>query len=79
MKMPSCSGSACPQLTRWMVEKGSVAVNGISLTLVEVGASSLHRLRDSPHLEDTQLREAQVGDRVNIEVRHDRQISAKLV
>jgi riboflavin synthase len=55
------------RLTRWMVEKGSVAVNGISLTLVEVGTRHF-TVSVIPHtLEVTQLRSAQVGDRVNIE------------
>lgn len=56
------------QLTRYMIEKGSVAVNGISLTIVEV---SDHDFTVSliPHTyKHTQLRDAKQGDMVNIEV-----------
>lgn len=57
-----------PQLTHYMIEKGSVAVNGISLTIVEV---SDHDFTISliPHsFKHTQLRDAKQGDKVNIEV-----------
>lgn len=56
-----------PLLTRQMVVKGSVAVDGVSLTIVD-----LHRDRFSvmliPHtLQQTTLGRKQVGDRVNLE------------
>ncbi|MGI6126861.1 MAG: riboflavin synthase [Planifilum sp.] len=67
------------ELTRWMVEKGSVAINGISLTLVEVGERHL-TVSVIPHtLEATQLKEAQVGDRVNIECDMIAKYTAKLL
>lgn len=56
-----------PELTHYMVEKGSIAVNGISLTLVEVG-SDFFTVSVIPHtLRETQLQSARVGDMVNIE------------
>ncbi|MGA8941807.1 MAG: riboflavin synthase [Thermoactinomyces sp.] len=55
-------------LTRYMIEKGSVAVNGISLTIVEVGATEF-TVSLIPHtIKNTQLRDAKQGDMVNIEV-----------
>ncbi|WP_124727280.1 riboflavin synthase [Staphylospora marina] len=56
------------ELTRYMVDKGSVAVSGISLTLVEVGADRF-TVSIIPHtLEATILRFLEPGDPVNIEV-----------
>jgi riboflavin synthase len=55
------------ELTRQMASKGSVAVDGVSLTLVEV---ELERFSVAliPHtLQVTTLGRRQVGDRVNIE------------
>ncbi len=55
-------------LTHYMIEKGSVAVNGISLTIVEVGATQF-TVSLIPHtIKNTQLRDAKQGDDVNIEV-----------
>ncbi|SFJ90135.1 riboflavin synthase [Thermoflavimicrobium dichotomicum] len=55
------------ELTHFMVEKGSVAVNGISLTLVDVG-SDFFTVSVIPHtLQQTQLQYAKIGDPVNIE------------
>lgn len=57
-----------PALTHFMIEKGSVAVNGISLTLVDVG-HEFFTVSVIPHtLSETQLQTAQPGDIVNIEV-----------
>jgi riboflavin synthase len=64
------------ELARYLVEKGSVAVNGVSLTVSEVGAEgevgavgegrfSVSLIPET--LARTNLGEAQVGDRVNIE------------
>ncbi len=54
-------------LTQQMVGKGSVAVDGISLTLVEV-ESERFSIALIPHtLEVTTLGQKQVGDKVNIE------------
>jgi riboflavin synthase len=59
--------SVPPELTRFMVEKGSVAVNGISLTLVDVG-KDFFTVSVIPHtLNHTQLHAAKVGDLVNVE------------
>jgi len=60
--------SAPAGLTRYMVPKGSVALDGISLTLVEVSEGRL-TVSVIPHtLEETALRDARPGTRVNIEV-----------
>ena len=56
------------ELTRMMIEKGSVAVDGISLTIVEVSADAFS-VAVIPHtLENTALGAKNPGDRVNIEV-----------
>lgn len=53
--------------TELMIKKGSIAVNGISLTLVDVG-SDFFTVSIIPHtLNQTQLQVARVGDEVNIE------------
>jgi len=52
---------------RYLVEKGSVAVDGISLTVSECGARRFS-VAVIPHtLERTTLRGCRVGDRVNLE------------
>jgi riboflavin synthase len=56
------------QLTRYMVEKGSVAVDGVSLTVSEVREDGFSVSLIPETLQRTSLGEAQVGDRVNIEV-----------
>ena len=57
-----------PDLTMYMIEKGSVAMNGISLTVISVTQDSF-TVGIIPHtLAHTMLREAAVGDSVNIEV-----------
>ncbi|HEY8304554.1 MAG TPA: riboflavin synthase [Solirubrobacteraceae bacterium] len=55
-------------LARYLVEKGSVAIDGVSLTVSEVreGGFSVSLIPET--LERTNLGEARVGDRVNIEV-----------
>lgn len=56
-----------PELTHWMVGRGSVAVNGISLTLVDVGRN-FFEVSIIPHtLRETNLGQIHVGDVVNIE------------
>lgn len=55
-------------LTRYMTEKGSLAMNGIALTLMSVSHDSF-TLGIIPYtFEHTMLRHATVGDQVNIEV-----------
>ncbi|MBD1372957.1 riboflavin synthase [Hazenella sp. IB182357] len=54
-------------LTDYMVEKGSIAINGVSLTLVEVEAE-LFSVSVIPHtLAETNLKDTHPGDYVNIE------------
>jgi len=55
-------------LSRYMVEKGSIAVDGVSLTIVEA-ASDRFRVMLIPHtLASTTLGRRAVGDAVNLEV-----------
>lgn len=55
------------KLTHWMVERGSIAINGISLTLVDVG-SDFFVVSIIPHtLTQTNLRQLSVSDTVNVE------------
>ena len=52
----------------FLIHKGSVALNGISLTISEVGNSSFS-VEIIPHtLETTNLKLLKVGDRVNLEL-----------
>ena len=55
------------ELTRQMASKGSVAVDGISLTLVEVERERFSVALIPHTLEVTTLGERQIGDTVNIE------------
>lgn len=58
---------APPEVMRYVVFKGSVAVDGISLTVAEVFPTGL-RIWIIPHTwEVTALRERRVGDAVNLE------------
>ncbi|HSW87779.1 MAG TPA: riboflavin synthase [Candidatus Saccharimonadales bacterium] len=55
-------------LNKYIVEKGSIAVNGISLTVIEVG-NDYFTVGIIPHTwEKTMLHQANIGDIVNIEV-----------
>jgi riboflavin synthase len=54
-------------LARYLVEKGSVAVDGVSLTVSEVGEESFSVSLIPETLVRTSLGEARVGDRVNLE------------
>jgi riboflavin synthase len=56
-----------PSLARQMVSKGSVAVDGVSLTLVEVETNRFSVALIPHTLEVTSLGTRRVGDRVNIE------------
>ena len=59
--------SAPPTVRRYLVHKGSIAVDGISLTVAAVGPRSF-RIWIIPHtLAVTALRERQPGDAVNLE------------
>jgi riboflavin synthase len=55
------------RLNRYIVEKGFVAVDGISLTVVKRGASSFTLAVIPYTLENTNLAALSVGDRVNLE------------
>ena len=55
------------QLNRYIVEKGFVAVDGISLTVVKIGASSFTLAVIPYTLKNTNLAALSVGDRVNLE------------
>jgi riboflavin synthase len=57
-----------PAWTELMVEKGSIAVDGVSLTLVEVGRDGFSVMLIPHTLSVTTLGALRVGDRVNIEV-----------
>jgi riboflavin synthase len=55
------------ELMRYIVSKGSIALDGISLTIAEVGRKSF-RIWIIPHTyEVTALREREVGSKVNLE------------
>ena len=58
---------AAPQVLRYIVEKGSIAVDGISLTVARVSADSF-AISAIPHtVAQTVLRDRKEGDLVNLE------------
>ncbi len=59
---------ATPQLLRYVVEKGSIAVDGISLTVAELGDASFTVSLIPETLERTNLAAAEPGRTVNLEV-----------
>lgn len=57
-----------PDWKPFLVHKGSVSLNGISLTVTEVGASTFS-VEVIPHtLETTNLKYLKIGERVNLEL-----------
>jgi len=56
-----------PRLTSQMASKGSVAVNGVSLTLVDVEVQRFSVMLIPHTLQVTNLGELKVRDKVNIE------------
>jgi len=71
--------SAPPETLRLVVPKGCLAVDGVSLTVAEVGPSSL-TLWLIPHtLEATNLGARRAGDRVNLETDLLAKYAAKLL
>lgn len=55
-------------LSRYMIDKGSVAVNGISLTIIEAG-KDFFTVGIIPHTwKNTMLQYSSIGDPVNIEI-----------
>ncbi len=59
--------SASAELLGQMVVKGSVAVNGVSLTIADINKSSFSIAIIPKTLEQTTLARAKIGDTVNIE------------
>jgi riboflavin synthase len=59
---------APPELLRYVVEKGSIAVDGVSLTVVDVDDGSFSVSLIPETLERTTLGSASEGDPVNLEV-----------
>lgn len=57
-----------PDVERYLVEKGSVAVNGVSLTVSVLHEDGFEVSLIPETLQRTNLGEAAVGDRVNLEV-----------
>ena len=63
------SRSACPaELARYLVDKGSITVDGISLTVVDAGDDAFTVSLIPETLARTTLGFRQPGDRVNLEV-----------
>jgi riboflavin synthase len=60
--------AAGPRVLRYMVEKGSIAVDGVSLTVSRIDADGFDVSLIPETLERTTLGAAAVGDRVNLEV-----------
>ncbi|MDB5349653.1 MAG: riboflavin synthase, alpha subunit [Planctomycetota bacterium] len=56
-----------PEWTELMVAKGSIAVDGVSLTLVDVGKDTFSIMLIPHTLAVTTLGRVEIGDRVNIE------------
>jgi riboflavin synthase len=56
------------ELERYLVEKGSVAVDGVSLTVARLAAGVFVAALIPYTLEQTALRENRAGDRVNLEM-----------
>jgi riboflavin synthase len=59
---------AAPELLRYVVEKGSVAVDGISLTVAELSSRSFTVSLIPETLQRTNLGSAEPGRKVNLEV-----------
>jgi riboflavin synthase alpha subunit len=57
-----------PRLVRYIVEKGSIAVQGVALTVAELGGDAFAVALIPYTLEVTTLGTVAVGDRVNLEV-----------
>lgn len=56
-----------PELIRYVVEKGSIALNGVSLTVAALGEEWAEVSLIPETLERTTLGEAKVGDKLNVE------------
>jgi riboflavin synthase len=60
--------AAAPEVLRYVVEKGSIAVDGVSLTVVDVDGDGFSVALIPETLERTTLGSAAEGDPVNLEV-----------
>lgn len=56
------------ELERYMVDKGSVAIDGISLTIARISGNNIEIAVIPETLKNTNLGSRQVGDKVNLEV-----------
>ena len=56
-----------PELVRYVVEKGSIALNGVSLTVAALGEDWAEVSLIPETLERTTLGEAKAGDKLNVE------------
>ncbi|MGH2974573.1 MAG: riboflavin synthase [Solirubrobacterales bacterium] len=56
-----------PELIRYAVEKGSIALNGVSLTIAELGESWVELSLIPETLERTNLGAVKLGDKLNVE------------
>ena len=59
---------APPEVLRYVIEKGSIAVNGVSLTVAALDSRSFTVSLIPETLQRTNLGQAAAGDRVNLEV-----------
>lgn len=59
--------AAGPQHDRYLIDKGSISINGISLTVVEPGEGEFDTWIIPHTLAETNLEELKVGDPVNLE------------
>ena len=57
-----------PSLSRYLVPKGSVAIDGVSLTVVDTSESGFSVVLIPHTLAETHLGERSTGDRLNLEV-----------
>jgi len=71
--------TAPPELMRFIAAKGSVALDGVSLTVNDAGASSFS-VNLVPHtLQETTLSECRAGSRLNLEIDIIARYAAKLL
>ena len=59
---------ATPSISKYLVKRGSVAVNGVSLTIIACGKTDFKVFLIPHTIEATTLKHAKEGDEVNLEV-----------
>ncbi len=64
---PGRKGGPALQISRWVVEKGSIALDGVSLTIASLGTDRFDVAVIPPTWKKTTLRERSPGDLVNAE------------